>query len=151
MGERNRLGPLEVGVAGHHGFLMQAGLVQDGLLKIQDLSDDLVDFPAEVEAKVHGNLVVAAAGGVEALAGGADFFRQERLHIHVDVLVIGSEFDFPGLNISQNFLQTGGNLILVLRRNDAAVGEHRRVGDAAFNVFFVHPAVEVNRRVEVVY
>ncbi len=148
--EGNRLRPLQMGITGHHGLLMLFGLVQDGLLEVQDLLDDLVDLPAEEEAEVHGDLIVPAAGGVEALACRADPFRQKGFHVHVDVLVVGGKFDFSGLDIGQNVFQALDDLFFVLPGDDAAVRQHGRVGDAAFDIFPVHAAVKLDGGVEIV-
>ena len=151
LGEGDGLGPLEVGVAGHHRVLVLLGLGQDGLLEVQDLVHDLPDLTAEVQPQIHGHLVVAAAGGVEPLPRRPDPLRQQGLHVHVDVLVVGGELHLPRLDVRQDSLQPGPNGRLVLPGDNAAVRQHGRMGQAALDVLPVQPAVELDGGVEIVH
>ena len=72
MAESHRLGDLQVGEAGHHGVGMLLGQIEQGGLQALDQSDQVVDRGAQPQAHVGGHLVVARAGGVQALAGFAD-------------------------------------------------------------------------------
>ena len=72
VGEGGRLGPLEVGVAGHHGVQMGLGLLHQDLLQIQHLADKDGNLLLHIQTGVHRHLVISAAGGVETLARIAD-------------------------------------------------------------------------------
>ena len=87
---------------------------------------------------------------MQALAGIADALGQERLHIHVDILLISGKFDLPRLDISQNRLQTGDDGVGIFFCNNAALAQHRRMGDGACDILPVHPAVKADGGVEVV-
>ena len=142
---------MQVGIPRHDGLPVVFRLVQDGLLEVQDFHNDFIDLSSEVEAKVHSHLVVPAAGGVEALARSADFFRQEGFHIHVDVLVVGGKFDFSGLDTGQNVFQALDDLVFILLGDDSTVGKHGRMGYASFYIFPIHPGIKLNGGVEVIY
>ncbi len=150
LGKGDGLGPLEVGVSGHDSVGVGPGLLKNGLLEVQDLARDLTDLPAQVQPQVHGHLIVAAAGGVQALAGRADALGEQGLHVHVDVLVVCGELHPARLDVRQDGRQALLNLPVVLRGDDAAVREHPGVGHAALDVLLVEPRVKVDGRVEVV-
>ena len=104
LGKGDGLRPLQVGISGHHRILMLPGLIQDCLLEREDLLHNLPDLPAQVEPQVHSHLVIAAAGGMQALARLTDAPGQQRLHIHMDVLVGGGKLHLPRLHIRQDAL-----------------------------------------------
>ncbi len=72
VGDEDGLGALEVGVAGHDGFAGAGGLGDKSAGPGCERVDDAGDFGADVEAQVGGDLLVAAAAGVELEAEGAD-------------------------------------------------------------------------------
>ena len=61
------------------------------------------------KAQSGGDLVVARAGGVEALAGVADDFDQAALDIKVDILVGFAPFEFAGIDFGFDFFESGAN------------------------------------------
>ncbi len=72
MGQENRLGHLEVGETGGDDFGIGRGEVENGAA---ERADGLLEPPgggAEVKAEVGGDLVIAAAGGVEHAGDCAD-------------------------------------------------------------------------------
>ena len=138
-------------VAGHNGGLVLLRLAAEDRLQLQQLPHDHRDLLPDVHPKVQGHLVVAAAGGVEPLAGVADPGGEQRLHIHVDVLVVGGKFHLPRLDVRQDALEPvddGGGVLL---RDDAAVGQHLGVGHGAGDVFPVQPLVEADGGIELVH
>ena len=72
MAEGHGLGNLHVREARHDDVVVLLGLRNEHFLEVFDAIDDFIDFAAKVEADVGGNLVVAGAPGVKALAGVAD-------------------------------------------------------------------------------
>jgi len=86
--EGSRLGPLEVGIAGHDGLQIGLCLFDQYLLQIQDLPDDDRDLLLHIEPEIHRHLVISAAGGMQALARVADAGGKHRLDIHVDILIL---------------------------------------------------------------
>ena len=96
--EGDGLGGLQVGEAGHRvrGVLRGAG--GEGSHDVGDLGVEPVDGVADPKAEVGGDLVVATARGVQALAGLADRLRQPRLYVHVDVFEGLVPGEVPGLD-----------------------------------------------------
>jgi hypothetical protein len=66
VGNEHRLGALHVRVAGHHGIAgCFASLLDKRAGPCGESCDDEIDLRADVEAQVGGDLLVAAAAGVE--------------------------------------------------------------------------------------
>ena len=72
VGEQDRLGPLQVGIAGDQHAVILFGQGQQGCLDAAHGGQGVRDNFPSVEAEVEGHLVVAGAAGVEAAAGGAN-------------------------------------------------------------------------------
>ena len=90
MAEGDGLGALQVGIAGHDGGGVLAGLPADDL-------DELHDVGLQGVAVVpQCHLIVAAAAGVQALAGIADAGGEGLLHKGVHILGIGVDLQVAG-------------------------------------------------------
>ena len=72
------------------------GAVQQGRLQRLQLADGTVAGVADPQAEVDGDLVIAAARGVQTPRRLADQLIEARLHIHVDVLELVAEGEGPG-------------------------------------------------------
>lgn len=96
MGEGGRLGPLEVGVAGHDGVQVALGLAEKGFLQVQQHPHNDGNLFLDKEAEVQGHLVIPAAGGVQPLARVPDALGEDGLDIHVDILVLQGELHLSG-------------------------------------------------------
>ena len=91
MAQRDRLGPLQVGVAGQPVLAVALGHRQDlAQAAGEQLAGDRGPL-GHVEGQVGGDLVVAGAAGVDLAADPADDLGQATLDRHVDVLVGGLE------------------------------------------------------------
>ena len=73
--------------------------VQQGLLQVHQQAGDQVDLVAQPQAHVGGDLVVAAAAGVQALAGIAHQLREARLDVQVHVLQIQLPVEPAGFDV----------------------------------------------------
>ena len=103
---------------------------------------------AREKAQSGGDLVVARAGGVQALAGVADDFDQAALDIKVDILVGFAPFEFAGIDFGFDFFESGANGAGVFGGDDFLPREHFGVGDRGANVAMGEAAVERHRGVE---
>ena len=86
MAQGDGLRPLQVGVSGHDGVCVCQRLFADHAYQPFEKLCRFVRARAEIQSQVHRHLVVAAAGGVQALAGVADAAGELLLHEGVDVL-----------------------------------------------------------------
>ena len=97
--ERHRLRGLQMGEAGHRVGGMRRGAVGQRAHHVGDLRRQPVDRVAHPQAEIGGDLVVAAARGVQAPAGLADALGQPRLDVHVDVFERRVEGEASGLDL----------------------------------------------------
>ena len=151
LGKGDGLGPLQVGVAGHDGGLVLFRLPAEHRLQLQQLGHDHRDLLPDVHPEVQGHLVVPGAGGVEPLARVPDPGGEQRLHVHVDVLVVGGEFHLPSLDVRQDAREPRLDGVAVRLGDDAAVREHLGVGHGAGDVLFVQPLVKADGGIELVH
>jgi hypothetical protein len=86
MGEEDGLRLLEVRVAGERVLGVALGELEERALRVAGEFIEAVDLVAQEEARSDGHLVVAAAAGVELVAGRADDLDQTRLDETVHVL-----------------------------------------------------------------
>ena len=101
---------------------------QEGAHAVLDLAGQAVHRVADPKPEIGRHLVVAAAPGMQALAGLADAFGQARLDVEVDVLQARVEDKFPGLDLLANLLQPGADGGLVLWPDDPHMSQHGGVG-----------------------
>jgi hypothetical protein len=85
MAERHRLRGLQMGEAGHRIGGVLGGALGQRAHQVGELRVEAVDRVAHPQAEIGRHLVVAAARGVQPLAGLADALGQPRLDVHVDV------------------------------------------------------------------
>ena len=151
VGEGGRLGPLEVGVAGHHGVQMGLGLLHQDPLQIQHLADKDGNLLLHIQTGVHRHLVISAAGGVEALARIADALGEHGFDVHVDVLVVQGELHTIPFDLGEDGLETVDDLLRLVLLDDALPAQHGGVRHGALDVLLIQPGVEPDGGVEVVY
>ena len=73
---------------------------------------------------------------------------QAALDRHVDVLVVGAELERALLQLRRHALEAAVDRLRVLVGQDAALGQHRRVGPGLGDVLARQPPVEADRGVE---
>ena len=129
--EGDGLGPLHVGVARHDGGGVLLRFMAQHFHKVLQLGLDGGAVLAQGQAHIQGHLVVAAAGGVQALAGVADAGGELPLHKGVDVLGVGVDHQSAGIQIGQNALQALYDFLAFAFLDDAARPQHGGVGHTA--------------------
>ncbi len=132
--EHHRLRDLQVREAGDDGVGVLLGQVQQGAAQGAEQADDIVDLAAQPQADVGGDLVVARAAGVQALAGVARHGGQARFDVQVHVFQVQLPLERAGFDLLADLrhaLLDGGAIGL---RDDALLGEHGRVRERALDV-----------------
>ncbi|MNQ61342.1 hypothetical protein D3C85_756550 [compost metagenome] len=137
-----------MGEAGHDGVGFRFGKAQQALLQAGDFFDDGVDLVAQPEADVGGHLVVAAAPGVQLLAGDADAVGQACLDVHVHVFQVHAPVEAAGLDLALDLLQAVDDGVAFRFAEYADLCQHGGVGDGAHDVVAVQALVEVYGRGE---
>ena len=151
MTEQNRLCPLQMRIAGHDNVTVFFSGLDNGFLQFDKEFGNCRNFPANVHMRIQCNLVVAAAPGMKPFAGFTDSICQPFFHIHVNVFQFYRKFKFAFFNLFINMFQPCDNGIFISFRNNALPLQHRRVGNAAANIFCIHAAVKLDRGIEFFY
>ena len=140
----HRLRHLHVGEAGHHRVGMRVGQFDQRTLHVGQQGADAIDLAAQPQPHVGGHLVVAAAPGVQPLAGIADQLRQPGLDVEVHVLQFELPFEAAGLDLVDDLRHAAADVGQVLRADDALRGQHLGMGQAAVDVGAPQPLVEAD-------
>ncbi len=107
VGEKHRLSPLEVGVAGQVGVARLLGPAKQHLLQGDDLADQAPELTLRIEPEVGDHLVVAASTGVQLGARIPGDLGDPALHRGVDVLVGGLEHERPRGQLVLHLVERG--------------------------------------------
>ena len=151
MTEGDGLRRLEVGEAGHGVGGEFGGAVGEGAHDVGDLGIKAVDGVADPEAEIGGDLVVAAAPGVQAFAGFADAVGEAGLDVHVDVFKVVDEREAAGFDLGGDLVEALVDGVGVGALDDADMGEHGGVSAAAGDVLAPQLAIEADRGIYVLH
>ena len=150
VGEPHRLGPLPVGVPRQEGVDVALGLAQQRLGEGAQEASLGRRALAQVQQHVGDDLVVAAAGGVQAPARVAHQLCEPPLDRRVDVLVPLAEGEVPARQLVLDAREAGRDGVGVLAGDDPLCGQHARVRPRGRQVLGPEAAVDVERGVEAV-
>ena len=143
--ERDRLGDLQVGEARHDGVGVLERNGGERVAQLVQQFDFEVDLVPHPEADVGGDLIVARAAGVQALAGIADQFGQAALDVQVHVFEIKQPFEAAGLDFSQNTCHAATNGFKVGIADQFDGVQHLGMCQRALDIEFGQTFVEVHR------
>ncbi|RMM68329.1 hypothetical protein ALQ75_05465 [Pseudomonas savastanoi pv. glycinea] len=142
MTECNGLGSLQMGETGHDGFSFALGLAQQALLQTRDFAQDQVDFVAQPQTDIGRDLIVAAATGVQLLAGDTNAIGQACFNVHVHIFQIDAPLEIAGLDLGLDGVQAVNDGVTLGVRQNAHLGQHRGVGDGAHDVVAIQTLIE---------
>ena len=151
MREQDRLCALQMRVARHDDVAVLFSSLHQGLLELDQEVGNGSDFPANIEVRIEGYLIVAAPPRMKAFSRFANGIGKSLFNIHMNIFEFDRKIKIPVLDLLENNLQAFYDGVLIRFRNDAFLGQHRRMGDAAANIFGVHPAVKLNGCIEGFY
>ena len=134
VGEQYRLGPLQVGVAGHDDVPVPVRQTHPGQAQVGEIMDEALHLLRQIEAHVQGHLVVPAPGGVELLAHLAEPGGEPGLDGHVDVFQGRVELELFGLDLPADFRKPRHDLVPFRHGDDALPGQHAGVGHGAGDI-----------------
>ena len=132
-------------VARHHGFGVLVGDVEQRALRGLDRRERLVDRGTEQQAHVGRDLVVAAAAGVQPLAGLADDLGQAPLDVEVHVFVGLRPRKGAGADLGADLREALLDRREVALADDVRRVQHARVRYRGFDVELGKPQVEGDR------
>ena len=144
--EGDRLRHLQVGEARHHGVGVRLGQIDQRSLAGAESGQNAVDRVAQVEPDVGRHLVVAAAAGMQALAGVTDFGGQCGLDVEVDVFLVERPGELAGANLGQQLGHATADRLEIVLGQDADVVQHGGVCQRTLNIELGQPIIEGNRR-----
>ena len=134
MSDRDRLGPLEMGVPRHRHLRVGFRLIEERELEPQDFLTDGRDGLPQVEALVEGDLVVPASGRVDLRAEGSEPLRQAHFDVRVHVLEVFPPREVPGDDRGVDRPEAFGQGSCLVDREDAHRREHLHMRDAAGDI-----------------
>ena len=105
---------------------------------------EAVDLAAQPQPHVGGDLVVAAAAGVQPLAGVADQRRQPGLDVEVHVLELQLPLEAAGFDLVADLRHAALDVVEVGLGDDPLRGQHGGVRQAAGDVGLPQPLVEAD-------
>lgn len=141
----DRLGPLQVRVAGEDHVGIGFAARDERPLQFFEQLIDLVDRIADVELEVGGDLVVAAASGVQLASDIAELLDQPALDVHVDVFEFVAERQFAPLDLAEDLIECRLNPVRLVVGQQADGGEHAGVRFGAADVDVCQPRVKADR------
>jgi len=144
VGEEDRLGSLQVGVAGHDDVKVAFRLTDERVDEQVEIGGNLDDFVPQVEADIQRHLIVAGTAGMEALACLADLRREARLDVHMDIFQADGEVEMTCLDLLENLVQAMFDRCHIGRRDDPLLAEHAGMGHGAADVLVVEALVEID-------
>jgi hypothetical protein len=148
MAEIDRLGPLEVGVAGHGPVAVGFGQIQEFTHRGGDPLAGVVGGVHDRHEDVGRDLIVAGTAGVELAGQIADQRSEAAFDRHVDVLVTGFEGELAGLELPGDRGEALVDHRDLVIRDDADPVQGGGVGARLGDVIRREVPVELDRAVE---
>jgi hypothetical protein len=144
--EGDRLRDLQVGIAGHDRAGVRLRQVDERAPQAGQASDERVDRPAQPQAQIGRDLVVARASGVQPLAGFPDQRREAMLDVEMDVLEVARPGKFAALDFAAQGFHAALDCGEVVPGKHAGRGQHPRVRQRSGDVGGGEAAIEIHRR-----
>ena len=148
MTEVDRLGPLQVGVAGHRPVAMALGQLEQALHRRRRQVDRLQRMHLDDHRHVGRDLIVARAAGVQLAGERADLLAEQPLDRHVDVLVGGVELEAVGADPLSDPVEAGDHLLQLGPVEDADPLQRSGVRLGLIEVVDGQRPVELERAVD---
>ena len=145
--QRDRLCPLQMRVARHHGGQMFPCLRTEHFDQIQQERMDLRDFFLDIHPHVQRHLIVAGTCGVQPFPRITDPIGELLFHKGVDVLC-PFHHQCARFDVRQDRLQAFDDRFAIRLADDRLSGQHLRMGDRTGDVLPIQPTVKWQRSVE---
>ena len=144
MAKRDGLGGLQMRKARHHGRRVLCRPRRQRQHEVLDLELDGVDGVADKKAEIGGDLVVAAARGVQFSGGFSHDFGEAGFDVGVDVFQGFLKSEFSGFDFGGDLREAVINALDIRRVQDAGGFEHGGVGAGGGDVLAPELAVEAD-------
>ncbi len=142
--DRDRLGPLQMRVAGHHPIGVGLGLDGERVDDARDQTHRLRRDSPAVKAQIECNLVIARTASVKRGAGRRQL-GQAPLDGSVDVLVSGLKLELARIELFLDAVQAALDGRQLRRGKKTGRSQSSRVGNAACDVVAIELEVRLDR------
>ena len=146
--EIDRLGALQMGVAGHRPIAVLLGELEQASHQRRRQLERALGPRAHVQGEIGGDLVVSRAPGVKLAAERADDLRETALDRHVNVLVVVVEAELVTFQLPGDLRETVVDLRRFLGAEDAGVFERPHMRPRAAHVLAPEPSIEADRGID---
>ena len=151
MAKRHRLRGLQVGEAGHRVGGVGGGSLGQSAHQSGDLCGDSVDRVAHPQPEVGRHLIVAAARGMQALAGFTDALGQPRLDVHVDIFKRGGKREQSGFDFRPYPLQAVAYRHHIRTADHPGLAKHGGMREGTLDVLAPEFPVEADGGVDILH
>jgi hypothetical protein len=134
MSKTDGLGNLKMGESWHHGLLVSACLIKQGLLQLPQQFELLIDFAAQPETNVSCDLIVSGSGGVQSFTGVANELCKPSLDIQMDIFQINRPDKRTMIDFGSYSRHALNNRVEIGVRDDATFAQHLSVGERGFDI-----------------
>ena len=122
MTKGNRLRGLQMRKTGHDGGVFARCQFHHAALQARQLAANRINFIAQIQTHIGGDLIVARAAGVQFFTGDADGIGQTRFDVHVHIFQCNRPREIARFNLRQNIAQTLLNgAVISITQNTGAV------------------------------
>jgi hypothetical protein len=108
--------------------------------------EDQIHFIAQIKPHVQSHLIVTASCRMQFAPRRTNHLGQAPFDVHVDVFVRARKSKLARVDLALDFCQPVNDLASVALGNDALLGEHLGMRDAAHDVVAVKPRVDGDGR-----
>ena len=112
------------------------------LLETAESLNEQINFIAQIQTQVKGDLIIAAASGVDSGTLCSENTDQGTLNVHVDIFKGDVIFEIPCIDSVADFQQFAADCFSSFLRNDSGMCQHFDVRSAAVDVMFVKSFVK---------
>ena len=135
---------LEVGKAGHEGFSMSLGLIQQRGFQRHQLLVQVVNLISDPQPEVGRDLIVPGPGGMEPSGGITRELAQAGFHVHMYIFKRRIDLQVAVLDFGLNLVQPLGYGRAVLAGNYSGRHQHATMGLGPGDILREQPLVKVN-------
>ncbi|MNH98638.1 hypothetical protein D3C73_513810 [compost metagenome] len=136
VGEQDRLGTLQMRVAGNDRLDIVLGLAYQRFLQLMQQSYQFDHPIAQIQMHVGSHLVVAAASGMQLAADRADLLDQIFFNIHMNIFICHGKNNLPRTDFVEHLVQSVLDRLYILLRQDAAFAQHCDMGQTSLHILF---------------
>jgi hypothetical protein len=142
MGEKNRLGMLEVGESRHHDIRVSLGQIQKRALEPAQSAGYFSGGLAQIKSNIQSHLIVPASAGVKTRSHIADFRDQRVFDVHMYIFEFGGEFEIARFNLFLDLAEPFRDFRRVGVGYYTRSREHRGMSQTPLYIIFVETFVE---------